>query len=119
LSWVIGGEAMRDNFFRKATENSEALAAYAKFLRGERPIESAAKGFSSQAFQAKMRRLQAELPGWVQKSGKQAQAMPLAQKLQGLVKEKKWQEADKVADELLALIKQGKPASRRNNPEPA
>ena len=105
FSWGIGGETMRDNFFRKATENPEALAAYAKFLRGEPLVEAAATGFSSEAFQAKMRRIQEELPGWVQKSGKQAQAMPLIQKLQGLVKEKKWQEADRVADELLALMK--------------
>ena len=33
FSWGIGGEAMRNNFFRRATENPEALAAYAKFLR--------------------------------------------------------------------------------------
>jgi hypothetical protein len=105
FSWGIGGEAMRDNFFRKATENPEALAAYAKFLRGEPLVESAATGFSSEAFQAKMRRIQEELPGWVQKSGKQAQAMPLVQKLQGLTENKKWQEADKVADEVLTLMK--------------
>lgn len=104
FSWGIGGEAMRDNFFRKATENPEALAAYAKFLRGEPLVESAATGFSSQAFQAKMRRIQGELPAWVQKSGGQARAMPLVQKLQGFVSEKKWIEADKVADEVLSLI---------------
>src|SRR5260370_20604228 len=82
FSWGIGGEAMRDNFFRRATENPEALAAYAKFLRNEPLIESAPTGFSSEAFQAKMRRIQETLPAWVQHSGKQAQAMPLTQKLQ-------------------------------------
>jgi hypothetical protein len=105
FSWGIGGEAMKNSFFRKATESPEALAAYSKFLRGEPLVESAETGFSGEAFQAKMHRIQEELPVWVQKSGKQAQAMPLVQKLQGLVKEKKWQEADKVADELLALMK--------------
>ncbi|WP_240907000.1 hypothetical protein [Paludisphaera rhizosphaerae] len=104
FSWGIGGAAMRDNFFRKATENPEALAAYAKFLKGEPLVESAATGFSSKAFQDKMRRIQAELPAWVQKSGGQARAMPLMQKIQGLVTEKKWVEADKVADEVLSLI---------------
>jgi hypothetical protein len=116
FSWGIGGEAMRDNFFRKATENPEALAAYAKFLRGEPLVESAATGFSSGAFQAKMRRIQEELPGWVRKSGKQAQAMPLMQKLQGLVKERKWQEADKVADEVLALMR-GEETEKRGKPD--
>jgi hypothetical protein len=104
FSWGIGGDAMKENFFRKATENPEAIAAYAKFLRGE-PLVESTTGFSAEAFQAKMHRIQNELPAWVQKSGKQAQAMPLVQKLQGLVKEKKWRDADQVADELLGLMK--------------
>jgi hypothetical protein len=45
----------------------------------------------------------------VQKSGKQAQAMPLVQRLQALIKDRKWLEADKVADELLALMKGDRP----------
>jgi hypothetical protein len=51
FSWGIGGEAMRDNFFRRATENPEALAAYAKFLRHAPLVETAPTGFSSEAFQ--------------------------------------------------------------------
>ena len=102
FSWGIGGEAMRDNFFRRATENPEALAAYATFLRHTALVETAPTGFSSEAFQDKMRRIQKELPDWVQGSGKQAQAMPLTEKLQAFIKNKHWQEADKVADELLA-----------------
>jgi hypothetical protein len=105
FSWGIGGEALRHNFFRRATENPEALAAYAKFLRGEPLVEAAAQGFSASALQDKMRRIQTELPGWIQKSGQEARAMPLMQKLQRLVKDKKWQELDKAADELLALMK--------------
>ncbi len=66
FSWGIGGEAMRDNFFRKATKNSEALAAYAKFLRHEPLVETAPTSFSTEAFQEKMQRIQRELPAWVQ-----------------------------------------------------
>src|SRR5262249_61671061 len=66
--------------------------------------------------QAKMRRIQEELPGWVRKSGKQAQAMPLMQKLQGLVKERKWQEADKVADDVLALMR-GEETEKKGKPD--
>ena len=105
FAWGIGGEAMRDNFFRRAAENPEALAAYAKFLRHSPLMEAKARGFSAESFQAKIRRIQKELPDWVRKSGKQAQVMPLMQKLDGLIKGKKWQDADKVADELLALLK--------------
>ncbi|MGO9463879.1 MAG: hypothetical protein ACLQIB_33335 [Isosphaeraceae bacterium] len=104
FSWGIGGEAMRDNFFRRATENPEALAAYAKFLRHSALVETAPTGFSSAAFQDKMRRLQKELPVWAQKSTKQAQAMPLTKKLETFIKDRRWQEADKVADLLLALV---------------
>ena len=67
FSWGIGGEAQRNNFFRKATENPECLAAYAKFLRHEPLVETASTGFSASALQDKMHRIQKELPDWVQK----------------------------------------------------
>jgi hypothetical protein len=104
FSWGIGGEAMRNNFFRRATESPEALAAYAKFLRNETLVERAPSGFSGEAFQQKMRRIQKNLPEWVRKTGQQAKAMPLVQKITALMKDMKFQEADKVADEILALI---------------
>jgi hypothetical protein len=104
FAWGVGGEAMRDNFFRRATENPEALAAYAKFLRHAPLVEMAPTGFSSEAFQDKLHRIQQELPAWVQKTGKKAQAMPLTEKLQACIKDRKWREADKVADELLSLM---------------
>ena len=107
FSWGIGGEAMRNNFFRRATENPEALASYAKFLRNETLVETAPTGFSAQGLQDKMHRIQKDLPAWVQKSGQQAQVMPLMQKLDALIKDRQWQEADKVADELLALMSHG------------
>jgi sugar lactone lactonase YvrE len=105
FAWRMGGEAMKNNFFRRAIEGPEALAAFGKFLRGEKLVESAVQGFSSEGLEAKMRRIQAELPAWIQKTGRQADATPLMQKVQSLVKEKKWQEVDKAADELLALMK--------------
>jgi hypothetical protein len=104
FSWGMGGEAMRNNFFRKATENPEALAAYAKFLRHETLVETAATGFSIAAFQDKMHRIQKDLPAWVQKSGQQAKIMPLTKKIEAFMKDRKWQEADKVADEILSLM---------------
>ena len=107
FSWGIGGEAMRDNLFRKVTENPEALAAYAKFLRHEPLVEAAATGFSASGLQEKMRRIQSEMPAWVQKTGQQAQMSPLTQKLSALMKEKKWEELDRVADEILSLMSAG------------
>jgi hypothetical protein len=105
FSWGLGGAANRNNFFRKATENPEALTAYAKFLRGETLVEKANTGFSATNLQAKMQRIQAELPAWVNgNSDRQKRATSLFQKLQPLIKGKKWQEVDKVADEILSLI---------------
>jgi hypothetical protein len=104
---------MRDNFFRRATENPEALAAYAKFLRHAPLVETAPTGFSSEAFRGKMRRIQKELPGWVQRSGKKAQVMPLTEKLQAYIKDRKWPEADKVADGLLSLMEGEKPGEAK------
>lgn len=116
FSWGIGGEAQRQNFFRRATENPEALAAYAKFLRGEPLVEAA--GFSGPSLQAKMHRIQSELPGWIQKSGRQAEAMALMQKIQPLMRERKWQEADQAADALLALIEGSPVAPKTEGPAP-
>ncbi len=107
FSWGMGGEAMRNNFFRRATENPEALAAYAKFLRHETLVETAPTGFSATAFQDKMHRLQRELPAWVQQSGQPARVQPLVKKLEAFVKDRKWQEADRVADEILSLMSSG------------
>ncbi|MCY2991028.1 MAG: hypothetical protein NTY19_24595 [Planctomycetota bacterium] len=105
FAWGVGGEAMRNNFFRQATENPEALAAYAKFLRHNALVETAPTGFSSEAFQAKLHRIQRGLPGWVQESGQQARVLPLTKELEALIRNRKWLEADKLADELLALMK--------------
>ena len=109
FSWGIGGEAMRNSFFRRATENPEALGAYAKFLRGGQLVESTAQGFSAASLQDKMHRIQAELPDWIHKSGQQARAMPLVQRIQACLKDKKWQDLDKAADELLALMQGDSP----------
>jgi hypothetical protein len=104
FSWGMGGEAMRNNFFRRATESPEALAAYAKFLRHETLVETAGSGFSAANLQDKIHRIQKELPAWVQKSGQQAKATALTKKLEALMKDRKWQEVDKVADEILSLV---------------
>lgn len=104
FSWGMGGETMRNNFFRRATEGPEALSAYAKFLKHEPLVETTATGFSPEAFQDKMHRVQKDLPEWVQKTGQQAQVMPQVEKIKALIKDRKFEEADKVVDELLSVI---------------
>ena len=106
FSWGIGGEAMRDNFFRKATENPEALAAYAKFLRSEPLTESAAAGFTAAGLQAKMRRIQKDLPAFARNAAQpdKVKVAALTAKVEALLKEQKWLEVDKVADEILSVL---------------
>ena len=118
FSWGIGGEALRNKFFRKATENPECLAAYGKFLRHETLVETAATGFSASNLQDKMHRIQKELPDWAQKSGQQAQATARMARITALLKDKKWQEADKAADEVLSLISPGGKNKDSANPSP-
>lgn len=104
FAWGIGGDAMGGHFFRRVAEDPEPLAAYAKFLRGESLVETAPTGFSPEVLQAKMQRIQKELSSWIQATGKKTEVMPLVQKLQASSKEKKWQDVNKTADEILALI---------------
>jgi hypothetical protein len=87
--------------------NPEALAAYAKFLRGGTMAETAFTGFSAAVLQEKVHRIQNKFPAWIQKSGQQAKAAPFMQKLSTLVNEKKWRELDHVADQLLSMMAQG------------
>lgn len=101
FSWGMGGEAHRNNFFRKATENPEALGAYAKFLRGEKLVES-----TQERLPAKIQKIQKELPAWVAGDmEKAAKATTLMKKLDDQVKAKNFEEAEKTADAILKMIK--------------
>ena len=106
FSWGIGGKANANNFFRLATENAEAVAAYRKFLDGERLVElpQSKSSFSPLALQQKIREIQREIPGWVQRTNGQAKVEPLMEQLDGLLKAQQFAEADRVADEILGIL---------------
>ena len=109
FSWGLGGEALKNkNFFRIATENEEALAAYRKFLRGESLNEAPLSSFSPVVFQGKIKSIQKELPLWVQRTQGQSSVQPLVQKLDASIRNNRFQEADKTADEILSLIRKNK-----------
>jgi hypothetical protein len=105
-SWGIGGDANKKNLFRLATESSEALSAYQKFLTGKVLHESERSGsqFSVIRFQEKIHTIQKDLPSWVGKTGRPETIQPLMQQLDGLIKGQKFVEADKLADKILKLI---------------
>ena len=105
FSWGVGGEANKKMDFRVVTEGEEALNAYRKFLRGETLIEAASTTSSYlERLPAKIHRIQQELPAWIQKTGKQAQAEPLMRKLEAALKANDFVEAEKTADALLELL---------------
>ena len=105
FAWGVGGEANRRMDFRVATEGEDALRAYRKFLRGE-PLTEAAltPAFDPASLPAKVHRIQAALPDWIHKTGHQAQAEPLMQKLDAALKAHDFPEAERVADRVLELI---------------
>ncbi len=105
FSWGVGGEANKNMDFRVVTEGEEALRAYRKFLRGERLVEVVSPASSYlERLPAKIHRIQRELPAWVQKTGNQAKAEALTQRLDAALKAKNFTEAEKVADEILKLL---------------
>ncbi len=105
FSWGIGGEAeKKKNFFRLATENTEAVSAYKKFLDGKFLTEEKPSLSSQTIFQEKIRKIQNELPSWVQKTGRQSKVAPLLQRLDGLIKNGQFQEADKVMEKIFKLM---------------
>ncbi|MGO8688678.1 MAG: hypothetical protein ACLQLG_03515 [Thermoguttaceae bacterium] len=105
FSWGVGGEAHKNMDFRVVTEGEEALRAYRKFLRGQRLVEVVSPASSYlERLPAKIHRIQRELPAWAQKTGNQAKATALSQRLDAALKAKDFTKAEKIADEILELL---------------
>jgi hypothetical protein len=118
FSWGIGGEANRNMDFRVVTEGEEALRAYRKFLKGEPLIEAKTESLTLlERLPPKIRRIQKELPAWIQKTGNTAKAMGLMKTLEGHLKAKNFAEAEKTADSILKMMGPGAPAAMREIPE--
>lgn len=106
FSWGIGGPGMKNNFFRKATEGPEAIAAYRRFLAGKRLREDPANPFSIKSFQHKIHAIHSKLPRWVQRTRRQRDAERLMRRLDAHIKKGRIREADGVADEALRLLEE-------------
>ena len=105
FSWGVGGEAHKNMDFRVVTEGEEALRGYRKFLRGQRLVEVISPASSYlERLPAKIHRIQRELPAWAQKTGNQAKATALSQRLDAALKAKDFTKAEKIADEILELL---------------
>ena len=118
-SWGVGGEANKNMDFRVVTEGEEALNAYRKFLSGGPLIEVAATTSTYlERLPTKIRRIQQDLPTWIQKTGSQALAESLMRQLDEALKAKEFEEAERVADEVLKMIGEGTPARPEEVSEP-
>ncbi len=105
FGWVVGNEANENTGFRLVTGGEEALRAYRKFLHGQRLAEAVSEISSPfERLPAKIRRIQLELPAWVQKTGDQAKADELQGRLRAALKANNIMEGEKVADEILKLL---------------
>jgi hypothetical protein len=96
-----------NNPFRKIAESGEALAAYRKFLRGEKlseaPIPAAFAMFPAN-LQEKIHKVQAALPGWLKEHGS-AQIQDNVEKLKQSVEEQRFDDAAAAADAILKTMK--------------
>lgn len=112
FAWGVGGEAGRSNPFRQATEERDALAAYSRFLRGE-PLRERIQEpiISPDGVAAKMHEVREALPAWLRAGGSPARVDPLMREFQGHIQAGRLREADRVADELLALVAERPTAS--------
>ncbi len=106
FSWGIGGEAHKDNFFRRATEGDEALAAYRKFLSGQSLKEIARSNgqFSPAKLRRKLDQIQVALPAWVQRTRRPDLVQGMMEKLDGYIKAGKILDADAQADQILKVL---------------
>jgi hypothetical protein len=109
FSWGIGGDAQKNNMFRRATENDEAIAAYRKFLGGKvlRELPRAPNQFSPKLLQEKIHRIQAIAPSWVQRTGRPDLLEPLMKTLDAALKTNRFEDADRAADSVLRLLTSG------------
>jgi uncharacterized Fe-S radical SAM superfamily protein PflX len=95
---------MKNMSFRVVTEGEEALQAYRKFLRGDPLIEAKTETSTlMERLPTKIHKIQKELPAWLQKTGNK-EALALMQQLEGNLKAKNFEEAEKTADSILKMM---------------
>jgi hypothetical protein len=104
FGWGMGDA---NNPFRKIAESGEALAAYRKFLRGEKlseaPIPDAFAMFPAN-LQEKIQKVQTALPRWLKEHGS-AQIQDDVEKLKQSVEEQRFDDAAAMADAILKTMK--------------
>jgi hypothetical protein len=105
FGWGLGDES---NPFRKIAEGSEALAAYRKFLNGEKLGEAQVPDLLSTLpanLRVKIQKVQAALPGWL-RNHNSAQIQDNVDSLGQAVEDQRFNDAERAADAILEKIGQ-------------
>jgi hypothetical protein len=101
FGWGVGSET-RANPFRAAAEAPDSLTAYRKFLSGETLVEG---DYMFPNLPERIQIIQTELPAWIgQNPSRQAEIEALLLQLNQYLEENNYEEASRVADEILAII---------------
>ena len=104
FGWGVGD---KDNPFRKTAESDNAIAAYRKFLRGENLDEAPIPipALPPVGLEEKVHRVQAKLPGWIEKNGP-ARVQSNVERLDKSLKAKRFEEAAESVDVILRIIEE-------------
>jgi hypothetical protein len=103
FGWGAGDE---NNPFRKIAESGDAVAAYRKFLRGEKLSEALIPGALAMFpanLQEKIHKVRTALPRWLKEHGS-AQVQDDVEKLKQSVEEKRFDDAAAAADAILKTL---------------
>lgn len=101
FGWGVGDA---QNPFRRVAENANAIAAYQKYLRGEKLTDTPLNPQQpSQSFATKIKSLQQKLPPYMQRY-QSSQMAQWYQQLTGLLQTSQFQDAEKIVDLMLAEI---------------
>jgi hypothetical protein len=103
FGWGVGRSS---NPFRKTAEEDSSIAAYRKFLSGDLLEEAPVPvpEVPSAAWMSKIRGMQQRLPGYIARNGI-AKVKPLIDRFEAQMKSLSFAQAEKTADEILAVIK--------------
>jgi len=105
FGWGLGDES---NAFRKIAEGPEALAAYRKFLRGEKLGEAQVPDLLSTLptnLRIKIQKVEATLPGWL-RNHDSAQIQNNVDILGQAVEDQQYNDAERAVDDILKKIDQ-------------
>jgi hypothetical protein len=104
FGWDVGDN---NNPFRKIAESADSLAAYRKFLAGEKLADAplTVPPIPPAGLADKVHEIQVSLPAWVRQHGP-ALVKPLVDRLERHLELHEFEAASKTANEILALIEQ-------------